>query len=232
MSVILNTATKSNLSPALMLRLFHGWKAALNALSLLAALTFLAAPALADSGLTGDADAGAKKAGTCAACHGMDGNSVNPQWPSLAGQNARYIVATLQAFKDGTRSDVLMGAQAAGLSEQDMADLAAYFAAQTPARRTANPDLAEAGGRLYRGGDMEAEISACIACHGPTGRGNSPAAYPALAGQHAAYTVKQLNDYKSGTRKSDGDSQIMRNITARLSQDEIEAVAAYMQGLH
>ena len=199
---------------------------------MLAAMMFFAAPTLADDAIVGSASAGADKAGTCAACHGMDGNSVNPQWPSLAGQNANYIVATLQAFKEGTRSDVLMGAQAAGLSAQDMADLAAHFAGQTPARRTADPALAEAGARLYRGGDMDAEISACMACHGPTGRGNGPAAYPALAGQHAAYTQKQLNDYKNGTRKSDGDSQIMRNITARLSQDEIEAVAAYMQGLH
>jgi len=201
-------------------------------LSILAAATLFASPLRAEEAVTGDAETGAAKAGTCGACHGVDGNSVNPQWPSLAGQNASYIAATLQAFKDGKRADVLMSAQAAALSEQDIADLAAYFAAQNPARRTADPKFAEAGARLYRGGNIEEEISACMACHGPTGRGNAPAAYPALAGQHAAYTVKQLNDYKSGTRKSDGDSQIMRNITARLNQKEIEAVAAYIQGLY
>jgi len=187
----------------------------------------------ADSALAGgDAEAGARKAGTCAACHGMDGNSVNPTWPSIAGQNAEYIEKTLHAFKDGTRKDVLMGAQAASLDDEDIADIAAYFATQEPARRTANPELAEAGQDLYRGGNKESAISACIACHGPTGRGNAPAGYPALAGQHAAYTAKQLNDYQRGARTSDGDTQVMRNISARLTQDEIDAVAAYLQGLN
>jgi cytochrome c553 len=180
----------------------------------------------------GDAAAGAQKAATCAACHGMDGNSVNPQWPSLAGQNETYIVKTLNAFKNGSRTDVIMGAQAAGLGEQDIADLAAYFSTQKPAQRTADPALAEAGELLYRGGSQTAQISACIACHGSTGRGNAPAGYPAVAGQHAVYTAKQLTDYQNGARTSDGDTQIMRNITARLSKDEINAVAAYMQGLN
>ncbi|TDJ42218.1 MAG: cytochrome c4 [Gammaproteobacteria bacterium] len=187
---------------------------------------------LSNQTLAGDVTAGAEKAATCAACHGKDGNSVNPQWPSLAGQNESYLIATLQAFKDDTRSDVLMGAQAAALSKQDMADLATYFASQPPARRTADPDLVDTGGRLYRGGNKATGISACIACHGPTGQGNAPAAYPAVAGQHAAYTAKQLNDYKNGVRTSDGKSQIMRNITEHLSTDEIAAVAAYMQGLY
>jgi len=180
----------------------------------------------------GDAAAGATKAGTCAACHGMDGNSVNPLWPSLAGQNEAYLVNTLNAFKNGTRTDLLMSAQAAALTDQDIADLAAHFAAQKPAQRTANPSLVGAGEMLYRGGNKEAKISACIACHGPTGQGNAPAAYPAVAGQHAAYTAKQLADYQSGARTSDGDAKIMRSITARLSKDEIDAVAAYMQGLN
>lgn len=185
-------------------------------------------PAFAD----GDAEAGAKKAATCAACHGMDGNSVNPQWPSLAGQNPTYLAATLQAFKDGTRSDMLMGSQATILSEEDMANLAAYFASQTPTQRTADPALAAQGADIYLGGNKETEVSACIACHGPTGQGNEPAGYPAVAGQHAIYTAKQLRDYKSGARSSDGDARIMRDITARLSDDEIDAVAAYMQGLN
>jgi len=180
----------------------------------------------------GDAEAGASKAGTCAACHGMDGNSVNPQWPSLAGQNEAYMVKTLQAFKDGTRTDPLMTAQASLLDETAMADLAAYFAGQKATRRTADPKLAAAGEDIYRGGNLEAGISACIACHGPGGRGNAPAGYPAVAGQHAAYTAKQLSDYQNGTRTSDGDARIMRDITNRLSQEEIKAVAAYMQGLY
>lgn len=192
------------------------------------AILALAQPAVG----AGDAEAGAQKAGTCAACHGMDGNSVNPQWPSLAGQNANYIVKTLQAFKDGSRSDILMSAQAAALSDQDMADLAAYFSSKTATKRTADPLLAGKGERIYRGGNKETSVSACIACHGPTGRGNEPAGYPAVSGQHAAYTAKQLNDYKSGARKSDGDTMIMRNITERLSDEEIKAVASYMQGLY
>ena len=229
--MIRNTANRPGLSctfsRTFWLRGFSNGKTVLQVLSVFGAMTLLSNQILA-----GDVTAGAEKAATCAACHGKDGNSVNPQWPSLAGQNESYLVATLQAFKDGTRSDMLMGAQAAALSEQDMADLATYFASQTPAKRTADPDLADTGGRLYRGGNKETGISACIACHGPTGQGNAPAAYPAVAGQHAAYTAKQLNDYKNGTRTSDGVSQTMRNITEHLSTDEIAAVAAYMQGLY
>jgi cytochrome c553 len=225
--LIRNTANISGHSRVSLLRIFSNWKTVLQVLSVFGAMTLLSSQTLA-----GDADAGAARAATCAACHGQDGNSVNPQWPSIAGQNESYLVATLQAFKDGTRSDMLMGAQAAALSEQEMADLAAYFAAQTPAKRTADSALAEAGGRLYRGGNKETAISACIACHGPTGQGNAPAGYPAVAGQHAAYTAKQLNDYKNGARTSDSNAQIMRNITEHLTANEIAAVAAYMQGLH
>ena len=197
----------------------------------LAAVLALIPPAMAEGTTEGDPAAGQAKAATCAACHGMDGNSVNPQWPSLAGQHASYIVDTLAAFKNGTRSDVLMNAQAMILPDSDLADVAAYFAAQAPTQRTADPELAKAGERLYRGGDMENDVSACMACHGPSGRGNAPAGYPSLTGQHAVYTAKQLNDYKSGARTSDGDQQIMRNISANLSAEQIEAVAAYIQGL-
>ena len=196
--------------------------------SIVAAIAYLAcAPAMAE----GDVAAGQQNAATCVACHGMDGNSVNPQWPSLAGQHASYLADTLAAFKSGKRSDVLMNAQAMMLEDGNVADVAAYFAAQTPTQRTADPALADDGERLYRGGDSENGVSACIACHGPSGRGNAPAGYPSLTGQHAFYTAKQLNDYKSGARTSDGDQQIMRNISAALSQDQIDAVAAYIQGL-
>jgi cytochrome c553 len=180
---------------------------------------------------TGDADAGKNKSASCGACHGADGNSVNPAWPSIAGQHSVYIQNALQSFKDGTRSDVLMTAQAMGLSDQDIADLAAYYASQKAVKRTANPALAETGERLYRGGKTESNLTACIGCHGPTGRGNAPAGYPSLTGQHAAYSAKQLDDYQSGARRSDGKTQIMRNIAARLTQDEINSLAAYLQGL-
>lgn len=196
---------------------------------LLAAILLLIAASPA--GAAGDPEAGAAKAATCAACHGADGNSVNPQWPSLAGQHAGYLADTLRAFKEGKRSDVLMNAQVMALSDEDIEDLAAYYAQQVAVTRTADPELAAAGERLYRGGDKKSDIAACIACHGPAGRGNAPAGYPAVYGQHAAYTAKQLLDYQNGNRSSDGNTQIMRNVSSRLSQDQINAVAAYIQGL-
>lgn len=185
------------------------------------------APAVAADG---SVDAGQTKAVTCAACHGQDGNSLNPEWPSLAGQHENYLVNTLQAFKSGERNNVLMAGQVVPLSDQDMADLAAYYASQKVVHRTADPDLVARGERLYRGGNLERGISACIACHGPTGRGNPAAAYPSLAGQHAAYTAAQLRAYAAGERKSD-PQQMMRNVASRLNKDDIEAVASYIQGL-
>jgi cbb3-type cytochrome c oxidase subunit III len=179
----------------------------------------------------GDAAAGKSKSATCAACHGADGNSVNPQWPSIAGQNETYLQNTLQAFKDGDRKDPLMSAQAQMLSDEDIANLAAYYAEQKATGRTADPKLAETGERLYRGGNKESDVTACIGCHGPSGSGNAPAGYPALAGQHAVYTAKQLADYQSKARKSPGEVQVMREVAARLTQDEINALAAYIQGL-
>jgi cytochrome c553 len=178
----------------------------------------------------GSAEAGAAKALVCTACHGPSGNSLNPMWPSLAGQHATYLVETLEAFKSGERTDPIMSAQAMALSEQDMADLGAYFATQEVAAKTADPNLATGGERLFRGGNKDTGISACIACHGPEGRGNGPAGYPALAGQHAMYTAKQLRAYRSGERGSDLN-QMMRNTTARLTDAEIEALASFIQGL-
>jgi len=190
-------------------------------------LTLSASNAIA----AGDADAGKDKSATCAACHGADGNSVNPQWPSLAGQNTRYIAKTLRDFKAGTRSDPLMTAQANILSDEDIEDLAAFYATQKAVARTADPKLGPVGEKLYRGGDKESNLTACIGCHGPAGKGNEPAGYPSVSGQHATYTAKQLGDFQSGARSSDGDTKVMRDIAARLTQDEIKALAAYMQGL-
>ena len=198
------------------------------ATSLIAVAASLAmTPAMAE----GDAAAGQAKAAVCGACHGIDGNSANPVWPSLAGQHESYIINSIESFKNGSRKDVLMTTQAMILNEQDTADLAAYFASQKVTQRTADPALADAGERIYRGGDTEEGVSACIACHGPSGRGNAPAGYPSLTGQHATYTAKQLRDYKSRARSSDGDTQIMRNIAAELNEEQIDAVSAYIQGL-
>ncbi|HLT91299.1 MAG TPA: c-type cytochrome [Woeseiaceae bacterium] len=180
----------------------------------------------------GSVEAGQAKSVPCAACHGPDGNSVNPQWPSLAGQSARYIVQQLQAFKNGERSDPLMTPQAMMLSEEDMRNLAVYYAAQEPAPKTvADVSLLEKGQALYRGGDPESGAAACSACHGPTGRGNPAAAYPMLRGQYAPYVAKQLRDYASGQRKSDQPTRMMREIAVRLSEDDIVALASYVQGL-
>jgi cytochrome c553 len=197
------------------------------AAALAVALASVALPARA----AGDAAAGQARAVTCAACHGVDGNSLNPEWPSLAGQHESYVVKQLQAFKSGARQNVLMSGQAMALSDQDMADIAAWFAGQKPAAKTADPALVDVGQRLYRGGNKEAGVPACIACHGPDGLGNLTAAWPMVAGQQANYTAAQLAAYRSGERKTDGDTQIMRNVAARLTDDEIKAVASYIQGL-
>jgi cbb3-type cytochrome c oxidase subunit III len=208
--------------------MFRRFFTAVLAAPLLVAFTLMLINTTATAG---DAAAGKDKAKTCAACHGADGNSVNPLWPSLAGQNERYLADTLRAFKSGKRNDAIMAAQASLIADADIDDLAAYYATLTATLRTADPDLAAAGERLYRGGDKETGISACMACHGPSGRGNAPAGYPSLTGQHAPYTAKQLSDYQSGARTSDSGTQVMRNVSARLSQEQISAVAAYVQGL-
>ena len=178
----------------------------------------------------GSAEAGQTKSAVCAACHGPDGNSVNPEWPSLAGQHPGYIVSQLQAYNAGDRQNVLMSPQASALNEQDMADLAAFFSGQAMAPKEADPDLLTRGQQLYRGGDASRGITACIACHGPNGQGNPLAGYPAIAGQHATYLAGQLRLYASGDRKSDAN-QMMRNIARQMTEKDILAVASFMQGL-
>ena len=197
-------------------------------LFLLVAMTAAQAESLVD----GSVEDGKAKALTCTACHGPEGNSSNALWPNIAGQHASYVKAQLQAFKDGTRKDPLMSSQALLLSEQDMADLAVYFESLPgAAQAVADPSLVSRGEALYRGGNKDSEVAACLACHGPSGRGNPAANYPALQGQHAAYAAKQLSAYADGTRETDGKTRIMRDIAARLSEEDIEALASYMQGL-
>ncbi|MBA3563024.1 MAG: c-type cytochrome [Gammaproteobacteria bacterium] len=178
----------------------------------------------------GSAEAGQAKSATCAACHGADGNSFNPEWPSLAGQHAEYIVQQLEAYQSGARQDVLMTSQAQGLSEQDMRDLAAYYTRHIPQLRTADPELARLGEDIYRGGNPETGVSACIACHGPTGGGNPAASYPLVRGQHAVYLAGELEAYATDERRSD-PNQMMRNIAVLLDDNEIAAVTSFMQGL-
>lgn len=198
----------------------------------IAASLLTSAAARAESLVEGSIEAGKAKSVTCAACHGQDGNSVNPLWPNIAGQNAPYIVQQLAAFKSGQRMDPLMSSQAMLLSDEDMRNLAVYYESlQAPAQAIADRSKLAAGEALYRGGDAGTGAAACLACHGPTGRGNPAAAYPMLKGQHASYTAKQLRDYKSGARESDGKTRVMRSIAARLSEDDIVAIASYVQGL-
>src|SRR5690606_13929709 len=137
-------------------------------------------------------EAGRTKAVTCAACHGVDGNSVTPDWPVLAGQHADYIVRQINAFKNGARVNVTMTPFADMLSDQDARDVAAYFASQTPAPKGADPALTSLGQQIYRGGIPDRGVAACIACHGPAGDGNPLAAYPRIAGQHATYVTSTL----------------------------------------
>jgi cytochrome c553 len=206
-----------------------------NKLASLFAITGLALAATqvqADSLVDGSIEDGKAKSLTCTACHGPEGNSVSPMWPNIAGQNAPYLLTQLKAFKDGSRSDPLMSAQAMMLSDQDMADLAVYFESLPGAAQSVkDAGTVSRGEALYRGGNIENGVSACLACHGPTGRGNPAAKYPALQGQHADYTAKQLNDYASGARESDGKTRIMRDIAARLSKEDIAALSSYVQGL-
>ena len=198
----------------------------------IASLALIASQVQANSLVDGSADAGKAKALTCTACHGPEGNSTSAMWPNIAGQNAPYLLTQLKAFKDGSRTDPLMSAQAMMLSDQDMADLAVYFESLPAAAQSVkDASTVSRGETLYRGGDTESGVSACLACHGPTGRGNPAAKYPALQGQHADYTAKQLNDYASGARESDGKTRIMRDIAARLSKEDIAALSSYVQGL-
>ena len=178
----------------------------------------------------GNAEAGATKAVVCQACHGANGNSVNPEWPSLAGLGADYIAAQLNNFKDGKRNNAIMMPNAMTLSPEDMADLGAYFGGLVNTGLEADPSFWQAGEQLYRAGDKARGIPACMACHGPTGRGNEPAKFPALRGQHSVYVVKQLTDYASGARTT-GPNGIMPTIAKRLTADDMRNVASYVQGL-
>lgn len=179
----------------------------------------------------GDATAGKAKSASCGGCHGMDGNSMNPIWPKLAGQHPGYIAKQLAEFKSGARANATMAGMAAPLSEQDMADLAAYYSSQKGTIGSTPEDKVELGQSIYRAGNAASGVPACAACHGPTGAGNVQAKFPRLSGQHAAYTAQTLKDFRAGARANDA-GQMMRNIAAKMTDAEIDAVAAYVEGLH
>lgn len=191
----------------------------------------------------GDAAAGAGKAAVCAGCHGMDGNSPAPTFPKIAGQNAKYIYKQLHNFKTGARNNPLMMGMAAPLSDQDMADLAAYFSDKKMSGGAANAELAKKGERLFRGGNKQVGLAPCAGCHGPAGEGNQYAAYPRLAGQYADYTKAQLIAFRAAGRDDNTDVKRIHDITkpqelgpmqmiaAKLSDKDIDALASYIQGL-
>jgi cytochrome c553 len=186
----------------------------------------------------GKVDAGATKSAVCSACHGPNGNSVNPEWPRLAGQSAVYIAEQLRLFRSGVRNNPVMKPLATSLSDQDIDDLSVYYEAQTPAGLEADPSYWRAGEALYLRGDRAQEVPACVACHGPVGRGNLAAGYPALRAQQSVYIVKQLNDYASGARYSGANpagasrnGMMMFTIAKRLSAEQIRDVASYVQGM-
>lgn len=181
----------------------------------------------------GDPKAGQAKAAACGACHGVDGNSTDPQYPKLAGQSEQYIVRQLENFKSGKRQNPIMLGMATPLSAQDMHDIGAYFASQHVLPGVADQALVAVGETVYREGDTQRGVPACMACHSIDGSGNPGAMYPQLAGQHAQYIETQLKAWHDGTTwGSDAHSQIMPMIAKKLDAQEIAAVASYIEGLH
>lgn len=200
--------------------------------SLILLLSAIAAAAFTQATLAqGDPEAGQAKSALCATCHGPDGNSELAINPKIAGQNARYMIKQMQDFRSGARPGPIMAAMVINLSDEDIEDLAAYYAAQTPTLLGADPEVVELAESLYRSGVGELEVTACSACHSPTGTGNAPAGFPALGGQHPEYTLQQLKDFRSGARANDQDG-MMRLVTERLTDPELEALASYLAGLH
>jgi cytochrome c553 len=189
----------------------------------------------ADASLVGDAAAGKSKSVACGACHGADGNSAAP-FPKLAGQGEKYLLKQMRDVRDGLRSVPAMAGQLDGKADQDLADIAAYFSSQARSGGQTDPEMLALGAKIFRSGVAERKVAACIACHSPTGQGNAPAGFPALAGQHAQYVADQLRAYRKGYedpagRVNDGDAKIMRTTAFGLSDKEIEAVSSYVAGL-
>jgi cytochrome c553 len=220
-----------------------GCAAALGLAALMSLATFAAAaeaPTVATFPYTdGTAQTGATKVATCIACHGPNGNSTNPEWPKLAGQDAVYTAEQLHLFKAAVRNNPVMMPMGTTLSDRDIDDLAVYYEAQTPTGLEADPSYWKAGQALYTSGDSARNIPACIACHGPVGRGNLASGYPALRAQYSVYVVKQLNDYANGARYAGAgpgkpqsrNGAMMVTIAKLLTPEDIRNVASYVQGM-
>lgn len=193
----------------------------------------------------GDPVAGQTKAGACAACHGVDGNSIDPQYPKIAGQHEQYIWRQLKLFKSGERANPIMMGMATPLTEQDMRDIGAYYGTQKMIAGLADDSVIQTGPnagkkfyqvgeKIYRAGNPSTGVPACMACHGPTGAGMPGPTYPALGGQHSAYTLKTLTAFHGGMVWGTGKNAnvIMSQVAKNLSDEEIQSLATYLQGLH
>jgi len=179
----------------------------------------------------GDAEAGSSKVALCVACHGETGNSLVGSFPNLGGQGEAYILKQLVEIQNGTREVPTMAGMLDNMSEADLADIAAFYASQDRSYGAADTDLVQLGESIYRFGVPRKNIAACTACHAPTGNGNGPAKFPALAGQWPEYTVQQLKAFQSGERHNDGDGKMMRTTALDMNEQEMQAVAAYIYGL-
>ena len=188
---------------------------------------------------SGDAAAGESKVMMCAGCHGGDGNSVVPSFPKLAGQGEKYLTKQLKDVKYGRRKIASMTGILDSFSEQDLSDMAAFYASKEMQISGAQEENLQLGEAIYRGGNIETGVPACTGCHSPSGQGNRPAGYPMLGGQYAQYTAKQLRAWRTGAhdpenedaRNNDGDTKIMRGVAEHMSDIEIDAVANFIAGL-
>ncbi|HEY0198423.1 MAG TPA: c-type cytochrome [Rhodanobacter sp.] len=190
--------------------------------------------------VAGNAQAGAGKAAVCAACHGAKGVAIAPNFPNLAGQSATYLYVQLKEFKQGERSDPVMTGQAAPLSDDDMRDLASYYAS-LPLKPSGHADANSRGAQLYLAGDPAQGIPPCQGCHGSTALGPQPyrsgapqppwVTFPRLRGQSALYVTKQLGDYKSGARAGSSNTQVMLGVAQTLSDDDVQVVSVYLDAL-
>jgi cytochrome c553 len=196
--------------------------------SILYGVSILLAVSCGSAIAAGNVKAGKTKAEACISCHGEDGNANVPIFPKLAGQHQSYLIKQLREFRSQTRVEPTMNAMAGGLSDADIDDIAAYFASFKVRYETAEPTVL--GEKVYRTGNSETKLTACTGCHGPRGAGNPLSAYPHLAGQYSEFISKALNDYKNGERNNDPNA-IMRTIAARMSAEEINAVADYIASL-
>ena len=195
-------------------------------------MLFFAALSMVPAAMAGNAEAGKTKAAACGGCHGMDGNSMIPAYPKLAGQNEAYIVKQIHDFKaNSTRQNAIMLGMVAALSDEDAADIGAYYQSQKLASAATFDESKLAAGReIYKGGNLQTGVPACQACHGPNGAGTAGIGYPQLGGQYVDYTLAQLKAFKEGARSND-DKMLMRSIVEKMSEEDMVAVANYIASL-